>query len=70
MSSARKDKVRTGVLVSGGGTNLQALIDATSDPGFPAEIVLVISNRAAAGALDRANSAVIATRVIRHGDLD
>jgi phosphoribosylglycinamide formyltransferase-1 len=57
-------------LVSGGGTNLQALIDAASDPGFPAEIVLVISNRPDAGALDRADKAGIATRVIRHGDYD
>jgi phosphoribosylglycinamide formyltransferase-1 len=65
-----KSKVRTGVLVSGGGTNLQALIDAASDPGFPAEIVLVISNRPDAGALDRADKAGIATRVIRHGDYD
>ncbi len=65
-----RSKVRTGVLVSGGGTNLQALIDAASDPGFPAEIVLVISNRPDAGALDRADKAGIATRVIRHGDYD
>lgn len=65
-----KSKVRTGVLVSGGGTNLQALIDAASDPGFPAEIVLVISNRPDAGALDRADKAGIAARVIRHGDYD
>ena len=65
-----KSKVRTGVLVSGGGTNLQALIDASSDPGFPAEIVLVISNRPDAGALDRADKAGIAARVIRHGDYD
>lgn len=65
-----KSKVRTGVLVSGGGTNLQALIDAASDPGFPAEVVLVISNRPDAGALDRADKAGIATRVIRHGDYD
>jgi len=65
-----KSKVRTGVLVSSGGTNLQALIDAASDPGFPAEIVLVISNRPDAGALDRADKAGIAARVIRHGDYD
>ncbi len=70
MRKALKGKVRTGVLVSGGGTNLQALIDAASAPDFPAEIVLVISNRPDAGALDRAARAGIATQVIRHGDFD
>ena len=36
--------VKVGVLVSGRGSNLQALLDACADPAFPAEIVLVISN--------------------------
>jgi phosphoribosylglycinamide formyltransferase-1 len=63
-------RVRTGVLVSGGGTNLQALIDATADPDFPAEIVLVISNRPGVKALERAKKAGIATEVIRHQDFD
>jgi phosphoribosylglycinamide formyltransferase 1 len=61
-------RVKTGVLVSGGGTNLQALIDAAADPSFPAEIVLVISNRPDVGALGRAAAAGIATEVIRHQD--
>jgi phosphoribosylglycinamide formyltransferase-1 len=43
--------------VSGGGTNLQALIDAAREPGFPASIVLVGCNRADAGAVTRAESA-------------
>ena len=63
-------RVKTGVLVSGGGTNLQALIDAAAEPSFPAEIVLVISNRAGVRALERAAAAGIATEVIRHRDYD
>jgi phosphoribosylglycinamide formyltransferase-1 len=49
--------LRVAVLVSGAGTNLQALIDATSQPGFPAQIALVGCNRADAPALARAQSA-------------
>ncbi|MBI3182117.1 MAG: phosphoribosylglycinamide formyltransferase [Myxococcales bacterium] len=59
-------RVRAGVLVSGGGTNLQALIDACAAPGFPAEIAVVISNVAEAFALERARKAGIATAVIDH----
>jgi phosphoribosylglycinamide formyltransferase-1 len=46
-----------GVLVSGQGTNLQALIEATREPGFPAHIVLVGCNRADAPAVQRATTA-------------
>ena len=49
--------MRIAVLVSGGGTNLQALLDAARDPAFPAQIVLVGCNRAGALALTRAESA-------------
>ena len=49
--------LRLGVLVSGQGTNLQALIDATRQPGFPAHIVLVGCNRAEAPAVERATQA-------------
>lgn len=60
-------KKRVGVLVSGRGSNLQALMDAiAADPAFPAEIVLVISNVAGAYALERAAKAGIATRTIPH----
>ncbi len=47
------------VLVSGGGSNLQALIDACADGRIAAEIILVLSNRADAYALQRANRAGI-----------
>jgi phosphoribosylglycinamide formyltransferase 1 len=45
-----------GVLVSGVGTNLEALLNACAEPGFPAEIVLVVSNRTSAHALEVARS--------------
>lgn len=57
---------RVGVLISGGGSNLQALIDAAADPAYPAEIVLVISNRADAFGLERAARAGIPAKVIDH----
>ena len=62
-------RVRTAVLISGRGSNLQALIDAAADPSFPAEIVLVISNVADVYGLERAQQAGIATVVISHKGL-
>jgi len=53
-------RLRVGVLISGRGSNLQALIDAAADPAYPAEIVTVISNRAEARGLARAAAARIA----------
>lgn len=55
-----------GVLISGRGSNLQALIDASFAESFPAKVVLVISNNPDAGGLFRAQSAGIPTRVIPH----
>jgi len=58
-------KARIAVLVSGGGTNLQALIDAQASGTITSgEIVLVISNNASAYALQRAADAGIATAVV------
>lgn len=57
---------RVGVLISGSGSNLQALIDAAAGPAYPAEIALVISNKADAFGLQRAAEAGIATRVFDH----
>jgi phosphoribosylglycinamide formyltransferase-1 len=56
--------LRVGVLVSGAGTNLQALLDACREPGFPAEIVLVGCNRAGAPAIDRAEKAGVPVALI------
>jgi phosphoribosylglycinamide formyltransferase 1 len=58
--------MKVGVLISGRGTNLQALIDACAEPGFPAEIKLVIANRPDAAGLERAAGAKIPTDVIPH----
>nr|CAD7396078.1 unnamed protein product [Timema poppensis] len=59
---------RVGVLISGSGTNLQSLIEATADlgRGTGAEIVLVISNKPGVQGLARAQKAGIPTMVIRH----
>ena len=59
-------KKRVGVLVSGRGSNLQALLDACADPAFPAEIVLVLSNVPGAYALERAEQAKVPTVTIAH----
>ena len=63
-------KLRLSVLISGGGTNLQALIDACAQAEFPAQISLVLSNKADAYGLVRAKKAGIATKVISHKDYD
>ncbi|MCB9947864.1 MAG: phosphoribosylglycinamide formyltransferase [Rhodospirillaceae bacterium] len=59
-------RVKAAVLISGRGSNLKALIDACAAPGFPAEIALVLSNRAEAAGLDYARAAGIAHVVIDH----
>lgn len=61
-----QNPVKVGVLISGRGSNLQALIEATLEPGFPAEIALVISNVPEAPGLERAEAAGIPTQVIDH----
>ena len=61
-------RLKLAVMISGRGSNLQALIDATANPAFPAEIILVLSNRPGAMGLERAAKAGIPTRVIDHKD--
>jgi phosphoribosylglycinamide formyltransferase/phosphoribosylglycinamide formyltransferase-1 len=56
--------VRVAVLASGGGTNLQALLDALHDSPL-ANVGLVVSDRPGAGALARASRAGVATAVLR-----
>ncbi len=58
------------VLISGSGTNLQALIDAQQQGELDARIAAVISNRADAYGLERARQAGIETAVIDHRDFD
>ena len=55
-----------GVLISGRGSNLQAIIDAIGDGRLAARIGVVISNRSDAGGLEKARAAGIATAVIEH----
>ena len=57
---------KTGILISGRGSNMQALIKAARDPAFPAEITVVISNRPSAPGLDFAKANGIATEVVDH----
>jgi len=57
---------RIGVLISGRGSNLQAIIDATRDGRLDAQIALVVSNRADAYGLERARQAGIETLVRDH----
>ena len=61
-------KKRTAVLISGRGSNLSALVAASRQPDYPAEIALVLSNVATAGGLQRAAEAGIPTKVISHKD--
>src|SRR5580704_15959428 len=57
-------KRRVAILISGRGSNMAALIEAARAGDFPAEIAVVISNRADAGGLDRAKASGIATLTI------
>ncbi|OYD84262.1 phosphoribosylglycinamide formyltransferase [Azospirillum brasilense] len=60
--------LKVGVLISGRGSNLQALIDACAAPDFPAGIALVLSNKADAYGLERAASAGVSVAVVSHRD--
>jgi phosphoribosylglycinamide formyltransferase 1 len=59
---------RLGVLISGRGSNLQALIDAIATRRLDASIAVVISNRKDAGGLERARAAGIESMVLSHRD--
>ncbi len=58
------------VLISGSGTNLQAIIDACKTDGFPGKVVGVISNIPKAYGLTRAQDANIETSTLSHKDFD
>jgi phosphoribosylglycinamide formyltransferase-1 len=61
-------KKRVGVLISGRGSNLQALIDACKAPEYPARIVLVVSNVPSAQGLLRAEASLIPALTINYKD--
>ena len=60
------EKINLGVLISGRGSNLQALIDACQKPEFPARISIVISNVPDVHGLERAKNANIPTATVPH----
>ena len=62
------DRLNLAVLISGRGSNLQSIIDACKEEDFPARIQIVISNKADAYGLVRAQQAGIQTCVIDHRD--
>ncbi len=59
-------KVRTAILISGRGSNMQALADAARDDDYPAEIVLIASNRPDAAGLEWAKARGLPTLAIDH----
>lgn len=61
-------RVRTAILISGRGSNMRALIEAAKNPSYPAGIVGVFSNNAAAAGLVFARNNGIPTAVISHKD--
>ena len=63
-------KTRTAVLISGRGSNLVALLNAAEAEDFPAEITLVLSNRADAAGLAAAEKRGVETAIIDHRDFD
>jgi phosphoribosylglycinamide formyltransferase-1 len=64
--SRKADEFVLGVLVSGSGTNLQAVIDAVESGRLRAKIGVVVSNVASAKAIDRARAAGISTVIVDH----
>ncbi|GJE61192.1 phosphoribosylglycinamide formyltransferase [Methylobacterium trifolii] len=64
MSASKKTRVA--ILISGRGSNMVSLIEASKVPGYPAEIVLVLSNRPEAGGLAHAAAQGIPARAIDH----
>lgn len=63
---AERERPAIGVLISGRGSNLQALIEAIDERRLAARIAVVISNRADADGLERARAAGIETLVVDH----
>jgi phosphoribosylglycinamide formyltransferase-1 len=59
-------RTRTAILISGRGSNMQALVEAARVPEFPAEIALVVSNRTEAAGLAFAKAHGIAAAVVDH----
>jgi phosphoribosylglycinamide formyltransferase-1 len=58
--------LKIGILISGRGSNAEALIEASLKPGFPARVVVVISNKVEAPGLARAHELGIKTEIVNH----
>ena len=59
-------KKRVGILISGRGSNMRAIVEVARDPSYPCEIVCVVSNRPDAGGLEYARSQNITAQAIDH----
>ncbi|MGQ4272726.1 phosphoribosylglycinamide formyltransferase [Terrihabitans sp. B22-R8] len=59
-------RTRVGILISGGGSNMSALIAASQKPDYPAEIAIVASSRPDAGGLDKARAAGVPSVAFDH----
>lgn len=62
-------RIPVGVLISGSGSNLQAILDACAAPDSPARVAVVISNRADAYGLERARQAGVPAELLSHRGL-
>jgi len=62
------DPFRIAVFASGGGSNFQSILDAAEDGSIAADVALCVSDRASAGAIDRASDAGIPSSVVDPGD--
>jgi len=63
-------KTKVAILISGRGSNMQAIVRACEHPYFPAEVVLVLSNKIDAAGLEFAKSKKIKTAFVNHRDYD
>ena len=66
--SGGSDRKRVAILISGGGSNMAALLDDMADPDHPARPVLVLSNMPGAGGLTKAADRGVPTAVMDHRD--
>lgn len=64
--SSPANRPRVGILISGRGSNMVSLVEAARQPGYPAEIALVLSNVPDAPGLERASGSGIATATVDH----
>lgn len=62
----RTEPVPVAVLISGGGSNMAAIIEASRAPGCPYRVAVVLSNRPESGGLEWARAAGVATEVVDH----